>query len=197
MQILATVAEVLRPRAELAALLAPAAKCRAGSKPLGVPALLRTVRLARPTRASRCATRGTCSRSTCATAAGSRSRAPPRDGSFARGRARAARSCSASTAAASRSRARAARCVPPFGEPLDQLIGDGLQQLGAVLDAVSDTRLLRVDRITFDDAILSALLSATPTALADAAARLRAGEPPRSLLMDAIRHAARSGATVA
>ena len=53
-----------------------------------------------------------------------------------------------------------------------------------MLDSVSDTRLLRVDRITFDDAILSALLSATPTALADAAARLRAGEPPRALLMD-------------
>ena len=59
-----------------------------------------------------------------------------------------------------------------------------MRQLGAVPDAVSDSRLLRHrGGVGFDDEILSALLSATPTALADAAARLRAGESPQALVM--------------
>jgi hypothetical protein len=69
-----------------------------------------------------------------------------------------------------------------FDEPLDKLLSDGVMQLCALVDAVSDARLLQVERVVFDDEVLGSLLTATPTALADIATRLRTGAPVKELL---------------
>jgi DNA-binding response OmpR family regulator len=181
-QILATVAEALRPRTELASLLVAGSEVHGRIEPLGVPVLLRTVANLRPD--ARVTVhdawnlfdvdvRGGSSLAVTRTAS---------DGSFARGTVALRQLLGVDSGRFSVASASGpARGALP--EPLDRLLADGLRQLGAVLDAVSDNRLMRVSRVALDDEILSSLLTATPTGLADVAARLRAGEPARDLVL--------------
>jgi DNA-binding response OmpR family regulator len=181
-QILATVAEALRPRTELASLLVAGSEVHGRIEPLGIPVLLRTVANLRPDARVTvhdawnlfdADVRGGSSLAVTRTAS---------DGSFARGAVALRQLLGVDSGRFSVASASGpARGALP--EPLDRLLADGLRQLGAVLDAVSDNRLMRVSRVALDDEILSSLLTATPTGLADVAARLRAGEPARDLVL--------------
>jgi CheY-like chemotaxis protein len=181
-QILSTVAEALRPRTELASLLVAGGEVHGRIEPIGIPVLLQTVASLRPD--ARVTVhdawnlfdvdvRGGSTLAVTRTAS---------DGSFARG-AVALRQLLGVDSGRFSVGVASGSARGSLSEPLDRLIAEGLRQLGAVLDAVSDNRLMRVCRVALDDEILSALLTATPTALADVAARLRAGEAARDLVL--------------
>ena len=182
LQILVTAAEALRPRAELHALLALAGEVQGRTDVLGVPALLLGVAAQRPD--ARVTVRDAWNMFEIDIRGGSKVAVTrtAADGSFARG-AVALRQLIGVDVGRFAVEHASAPVRGVFEEPLDKLLADGVRELGAVLDAVSDRRLMRIGRVGFDDEILSALLSATPTALADAAARLRAGESPPNLVM--------------
>jgi hypothetical protein len=63
------------------------------------------------------------------------------------------------------------------------VLNDAVRDMGALLDAVSDAFLLRVERVSLDDEVLGAMLAITPTELADVAARLRGAEPVSRLVL--------------
>ena len=91
--------------------------------------------------------------------------------------------------------------------PIDRVLQEAAKKLGAVLDAVSDRRLLRVARIALDETSLPGLLAATPAPLAEVVQRLRepgaevrawllAGEISPQVLQDQLRELARRGVIV-
>ncbi len=205
LQILTTVAEALRPRAELAALLRSGEEVQGRVEDLGVQGLLQCVAAVLPDArvALRDAwnlfeidVRGGANLALTRTAS---------DGSFARGAGALRQLLGVEVG-----RYTVARADGPlrgaFPEPLDRLLSHGIERLGALLDAVSDSRLMQVSRVGFDDEILGSLISATPTPLADVAARLRAGEGARALVLSGaysareleqyLRELARRGAVV-
>ncbi|HEX2679502.1 MAG TPA: response regulator, partial [Polyangiales bacterium] len=66
---------------------------------------------------------------------------------------------------------------------LDKALTQALHTLAALLDAVSDKRLVHVALVAFDDEVLASLLDSTPTPLAEVVARFRAGETTASQLL--------------
>jgi DNA-binding response OmpR family regulator len=180
-QILATIAGALRPQAELAALLAEAGEVQGRVESIGVPALLSTVAAQRPD--ARVSVRDAWNLFEVDIRSGS-TLAVTRtasDGTFARGQLALRQLLGVESGRFTVMPAHGAVRYA-FAEPIDALISEGLRQLGAALDAVSDRRLPRVHRVTFDDEVLGSLLTATPTALVDVAARLRSGAAASDLL---------------
>jgi CheY-like chemotaxis protein len=182
LQILTTVAEALRPRAELVTLLAGGGELQGRMDGVGVPALLATVASVLPDaritlrdawNLFEVDIRGGSTLAVTRTAS---------DGSFARGQVALRQLLGVDVGRFAVVPASGA-VRGSFAEPLDKLLSDGITQLSAVLDAISDNRLLRVQRVGFDDEILGALLSATPTAMADLAARLREGASLKELVL--------------
>jgi DNA-binding response OmpR family regulator len=68
-----------------------------------------------------------------------------------------------------------AALTAPIPEPLDRALSSAGRRLSALLDAVSDARLLRVCLIAFDDDVLQSLLSAPSTRLHEVVALFRTG----------------------
>jgi CheY-like chemotaxis protein len=182
LQILSTVAEALRPRAELAALLVAGDEVQGRVEALGVPVLLQTVAAVRPD--ARIVLRDAWNLFEIDLRDGSKLSVTrtASDGSFARGPTALRQLLGVEVGRYAISRAEGP-LRGGFAEPLDKLLSDGVERLGAMLDAVSDSRLMQVSRVRFDDETLGSLLSATPTPLADVVARLRANEPARALLL--------------
>jgi len=71
-----------------------------------------------------------------------------------------------------------------FDQPLARLLSDAGRKLSALLDAVSDTRIMQIHRVTFDDPTLAAMVSTSPTPTTDILERLRAGASPRQLVVN-------------
>lgn len=69
----------------------------------------------------------------------------------------------------------AAPLKAPISEPLDRALSSAGRRLSALLDAVSDARLLRVCLIAFDDDVLQSLLSAPSARLHEVVALFRTG----------------------
>jgi CheY-like chemotaxis protein len=181
-QILSTVASALRPRAELATLLASGGEVHGRIDTLGVAGVLQCVAAHRPDahvsfrdawNAFEVEIRNGSTLSVTRTAS---------DGSFGRG-ALALRQLLGVEVGRFVAVDADGTLRNAFDEPLDKVLADGVRDLGAVLDAVSDRRLLQVNRVQFDDQVLAPLLSATPTVVADVAARLRAGESTKELIL--------------
>jgi CheY-like chemotaxis protein len=63
----------------------------------------------------------------------------------------------------------------PLPEPLERALAAAGRRLSAIVDAVSDARLLRVCLIAFDDDVLQSLLSAPSTRLDEVVALFRTG----------------------
>lgn len=63
----------------------------------------------------------------------------------------------------------------PISEPLDRALAAAGRRLSAIVDAVSDARLLRVCLIAFDDEVLQSLLSSPSTRLHEVVALFRTG----------------------
>jgi CheY-like chemotaxis protein len=181
-QILATVAQVLTPRSELDRLLTASDEVRGRIDALGAERLLHTVAHKRPDAriAIRDAfnlfevdVRGGAQLAVTRTAA---------DGTFARGALALRQLVGVTSGRYTVTRAEGA-LRGAFNEPLDKALGDAIREVGSLLDAVSDSFLLRVERVRLDDDVLSALLAVTPTELAEVAARLRSAEPVSRLIL--------------
>jgi CheY-like chemotaxis protein len=181
-QILSTVAQVLAPRSELEALLASGDEVRGRIDALGAERLLRTVSSQRPD--ARITLRDALNLFEIDVRAGNRLSITrtASDGTFARGRAALRQLVGVTTG-----RYTISTVETPirgaFSEPLDKVLSDAVREMGALLDAVSDSFLLRVERVLLDDEVLSAMLAITPTELADVAARLRGAEPVSRLVL--------------
>jgi CheY-like chemotaxis protein len=182
LQILVTVADALRPRAELHALLAAEGEVQGRIDAVGVPALLRAVAAQRGDACVTVRDAWNLFEIDVRNGTGLRVTRTAADGSFVRGRV-ALRQLFGVQVGRFRVEYQSAPVRGMFAEPLDSLLADEMSDLAAMLDAVSDSRLLGIARIGFDDEILGPLLTATPTALADAAARMRAGEAPKQLVL--------------
>jgi DNA-binding response OmpR family regulator len=179
-QILATVTKALRPRAELRALLDAGDEVQGRVETLGVPGLLRAVAEARPDAHINLRSafslfeidlRGGSELAVTSTAA---------DGAFTRG----ARALRQLIGVESGRYAVALAHGPLRGalaEPLDVLLQQSLEDLGATLDAVSDSRLAHVERVVLDESVLGAWLAGAPAQPAELVTRLRRGEPPRDV----------------
>lgn len=181
-QILSTVAQVLAPRTELEILLASDDEVRGRIDVLGAERLLWTVAMKRPN--ARIAVRDAFNLFEVDVRAGSRIAVTrtATDGTFSRGRAALRQLVGVSSGRYTVSIAEGT-LRNAFSEPFDKVLGDAVRDLGALLDAVSDAFLLRVERVLLDDEVLSALLSVTPTELAEVAARLRSAEPVSRLVL--------------
>ena len=180
-QILSTLAEALRPRAALAALLAAGGEVHGRVDHVGVAILLQLVAAHLPNARVRIRDawnlfevdlRDGTRLSVTRTAA---------DGSFARGRPALLQLLGVDVG-----RFGIAPADGPLrgelSEPLERALQEGLAELGGLLDSLSDTRLMKVARVDVDDEVLRPLLAATPTALADLVGRLRTGSSPNELL---------------
>ncbi len=71
-----------------------------------------------------------------------------------------------------------------FGEPLPALLRKATNRLGALLDALSDGRLLELERLEFDEDILEPMLEGGPGSARDLLQYLRAGASPRQLVLE-------------
>jgi CheY-like chemotaxis protein len=67
--------------------------------------------------------------------------------------------------------------------PVSQVLLAAAARLAAIMDAVSDARLLQVATVTFDDEVLPGLLEITPTHVAYLVQQLRSGEMSASELL--------------
>jgi hypothetical protein len=181
-QILATVAQVLAPRAEAEQLLSSGDEVRGRIDALGAERLLWTVAQKRPD--ARIAVRDAFNLFEVDIRAGSQLAVTrtATNGTFARGK-DALRQLVCVTTGRYTVTVAEGTLRGAFNEPFDKVLGDAIRDVGSLLDAVSDAYLLRVERVQLEDDVLSALLAVTPTELAEVAARLRSAEPVSRLVL--------------
>ncbi|MCC7540866.1 MAG: response regulator, partial [Deltaproteobacteria bacterium] len=65
---------------------------------------------------------------------------------------------------------------------LDELLRDAAERIGAAIDAVSGSALVRASRVRVDDAAADAIESTSPEPMRSLIARLRDGDSPRALI---------------
>jgi len=181
-QILATVAQVLAPRAEVEQLLSSGDEVRGRIDALGAERLLWTVAQKRPN--ARIAVRDAFNLFEVDIRAGSQLSVTrtATNGTFARGK-DALRQLVCVTTGRYTVTVAEGTLRSAFNEPFDKVLSDAIRDVGSLLDAVSDAYLLRVERVQLEDDVLSALLAVTPTELAEVAARLRSAEPVSRLVL--------------
>jgi CheY-like chemotaxis protein len=74
-----------------------------------------------------------------------------------------------------------------FKDPMPTLLRRTANRLGALLDSLSDTHLMQVKRIVFNEVLLESVLSVTPEEpTREVAARLGRGASPRELMVEGI-----------
>ncbi len=173
-QIIAGLADVLRPRTRLEEHLRAGGEVRGRIEGLGVWPLLETVAVARPN--ARISVRDAWNLFEVDLRGGeelgiTRTAA---DGSFARGMKALFQLVGVNSGRFAVTDAEAP-LRNGLADPLGKALLDAGKQLGALLDAVSGTRLLHLASLAFDDEVLASLLNAIPTPLADVAARFRTG----------------------
>jgi hypothetical protein len=69
-----------------------------------------------------------------------------------------------------------------FAEPFDAVLRQAVDELGAMLDAVSDPRLAQVERVVLGELALGPWLAGAATPAVDLVTRLRNGESPREVM---------------
>ncbi|MFI5309226.1 MAG: response regulator, partial [Polyangiales bacterium] len=180
-QILSTVAEALRPRAELHALLDAGDEVQGRVETLGVAGLLRAVAEARPE--ARISVRSAYSLFEVDLRGGAELAVTrtASDGSFARGATALRQLLGIETG-----RYAVAFAHGPlrgaFAEPLDAVLRQGVDELSAMLDAVSDPRLAQVRRVVLGEVALGPWLAGAAAPVVDLVTRLRDGESPRDVM---------------
>jgi CheY-like chemotaxis protein len=70
-----------------------------------------------------------------------------------------------------------------FNEPLQQLLRKTANHLGALLDSLSDTNLMRVEKIAFHQERLESILSVSPKPMEEITAYLGQGNSPRTAIV--------------
>jgi CheY-like chemotaxis protein len=183
-EILAAITEVLQPRHELALALRTQNEVSGRLDKLGVVALLETTAAERPD--ARMTVQDAWSLFEVELRSGQRLSVTrtAADGSFARGERALLQLIGANTGR---------YCInistTTLRQPLAEALGSALQHAGktlsALLDAVSDTRLVHVALLAFEDDVVDMLLSCTPTRLHEVVARFRvSGSTAKDLLFD-------------
>jgi len=183
-EILAAVSEVLRPRHELALALRAQTEVSGRLEGLGIVALIDTVAAERPD--ARVTVQDAWSLFEVELRSGQRLSVTrtAADGSFARGErallqlvgVNGGRFCINPSSTTLRS---------PLSEPLGTALQTAGKALSALLDAVSDTRLVHVALLAFEDDVVDLLMSCTPTRLHEVVARFRSGAATaKDLLFD-------------
>jgi len=183
-QILASVVEVLRPRARLEAQLEGDGEVRGQVEGVGILVLLETVAKRRPN--VHLTVRDAWNYFEVDLRDGSQlaiSRTAS-DGTFGRGKDALNQLLGVNAGRFSVVTDRSA-VRGTFDEPMDLLLQDAARRLGALLDAVSDNQLLEVAHVEFDDAIIPSLSNATPTAVMSVVERLRTIDSGESVVMQA------------
>lgn len=182
-QILARIHEVLRPRLRLEEQLRVGGEVRGRIDGVGVMSLLETVAAERPDARVTVRDAGNLFESDLRKGSLVTLSRTSTDGSFARGDLALRQLLGAKSARFTVSDSDApVRAI--FDLPLGRLLGDAARQLSALLDAVSDTHLMQIHSVEFDDPTLAAMVSTSPGPTRDILERLRSGASPRHLIID-------------
>ena len=180
-QVVLSAVRLLAPRTELEAKLKEPGELRGNLEGMGVIALLRSVRRARPD--ARVRVRDAWNLFECELRDGRLAQVTrtASDGSFVRNE-RALPQLLGATAGRFSIIAADAPMKTSFDGTLDEVLMRGARALAGELDAVSGARLARVARIVFDEDAYALLVEQTPRAVRQVIERLYAGEAPSRLL---------------
>ena len=180
-QVVLSAVRLLAPRTELEAKLKQPGELRGNLEGMGVIALLRSVRRARPD--ARVRVRDAWNLFECELRDGRLAQVTrtASDGSFVRNE-RALPQLLGATAGRFSIIAADSVMKASFDGTLDEVLMRGARALAGELDAVSGPRLARVARIVFDEDAYALLVEQTPRAVRQVIERLYAGEAPSRLL---------------
>jgi CheY-like chemotaxis protein len=180
-QVVLSASRLLAPRAELEAKLLEHGELRGSLDGMGVIALLRSVRRARPD--ARVRVRDAWNLFECELRDGRLAQVTrtASDGSFVRNE-RALPQLLGATAGRYSVVASDAPMKSHFEGTLDEVLMRGARELAGELDAVSGPSLSRVARIVFDEDAYALLVEQTPRAVRQVIERLYAGDAPSKLL---------------
>jgi len=182
-QILARIHEVLRPRLRLEEQLRVGGEVRGRIDGVGVMSLMETVANERPDARVTVRDAGNLFEADLRKGSLVTLSRTSTDGSFARGDLALRQLLGAKSARFTVSDSDApVRAI--FDLPLGRLLDDAARQLSALLDAVSDTHLMQIHGVEFDDPTLAAMVSTSPAPTRDILERLRSGASPRQLIID-------------
>lgn len=182
-QILARIHEVLRPRLRLEEQLRVGGEVRGRIDGVGVVSLLEMVAAERPDARVTVRDAGNLFEADLRKGGLVTLSRTSTDGSFARGNLALRQLLGAKSARFTVSDSDApVRAI--FDLTLGRLLDDAARQLSALLDAVSDTHLMQIHGVEFDDPTLAAMVSTSPTPTRDILERLRSGASPRQLIID-------------
>ncbi|MDB4975643.1 MAG: DNA-binding response regulator, LuxR family [Myxococcaceae bacterium] len=184
-QVLSSAVRLLSPRSELEAKLKQPGELRGNLEGMGVIALLRSVRRARPD--ARVRVRDAWNLFECELREGRLAQVTrtASDGSFVRNE-RALPQLLGATAGRFSVIEAEGPMKTSFEGTLDEVLMRGARELAGELDAVSGARLSRVARIVFDEDAYALLLEQTPRAVRLVLERLYAGEAPSRLLREGL-----------
>ncbi|MDB4988390.1 MAG: DNA-binding response regulator, LuxR family, partial [Myxococcaceae bacterium] len=180
-QVLSSAVRLLSPRSELEAKLKEPGELRGNLEGMGVIALLRSVRRARPD--ARVRVRDAWNLFECELRDGRLAQVTrtASDGSFVRNE-RALPQLLGATAGRFSVIEADGPMKTSFEGTLDEVLMRGARELAGELDAVSGARLARVARIVFDEDAYALLVEQTPRDVRQVVERLYAGEAPCRLL---------------
>jgi len=180
-QVVLSASRLLAPRTELEAQLTHSGELRGSLEGMGVIALLRSVRRARPN--ARVRVRDAWNLFECELRDGRLAQVTrtASDGSFVRNE-RALPQLLGATAGRFSIDESDTPMRAHFAGTLDEVLMRGARELSGELDAVSGARLSRVARIVFDEDAYALLVEQTPRRVRQVVERLYAGESPTKLL---------------
>ncbi len=181
-QILGRVREVLRPRARLEAQLSTGAEVRGRTEGLGVVTLLRSVAKRFPD--ARILIRDAWNLYEVDMRGGDLVdlTRTATDGSFARGPKALTQLLGVTSARFTISKSEG-EVMRTFREPLEQVLNDGCEELGALVDAVSGKSLPLANELELEEDALASFLRTSPSPIQAIVERLQGGQSPRHLLM--------------